>query len=317
MIRLFSLSERHVTEIDFKDESLSDAIAGASWVDLLSPTNQERAALSHWLNADVPATNRVNDIEDSARCFIDQAGLHVYSLFLSKQAIRMATISVACIIQKDRLITIRDKKLVDFRYFRMRAKLGHVESSNSSELLINLLEQKVENLADALESIHQRLEDVGTRVLAQSIKKPEDIVSLLAMSEDGNGKIRLCLMDTQRDISFLQRYLQLPPDVHEKCREITRDIDTLLSHTTFLFDKITFLMEFMQGHFSMQQNQIIKIISIAAVVFLPPTLVASIYGMNFSRMPELEWLLGYPWALGLMLISGFVSYWYFKRKGWL
>lgn len=317
MIRLFSLNEGLITEMDFKNEGFADAISAASWVDVLSPTNEERNALAQWLNIVVPAADKVNDIEDSARCFIDQAGLHVYSLFLFKRSNRMDTLSVACILQRDKLITVRDAKLTDFRHFRMRAKLGHIESSNSPELLVSLLEQKVENLADALEKIHQRLEDVGTTVLVNSIEKPEDIVSLLAMSEDGNGKVRLCLMDTKRDISFLQRHLKFSPEVHEKCREIARDIDTLLSHTTFLFDKITFLMEFMQGHFSMQQNQIIKIISIAAVVFLPPTLVASIYGMNFSYMPELEWLLGYPWALGLMLISGFVSYWYFKRKDWL
>lgn len=303
--------------MDFKDEDLADAISAASWVDVLSPTNEERNALAQWLNVVVPATDKVNDIEDSARCFIDQTGLHVYSLFLFKRSNRMDTLSVACILQRDKLITVRDAKLTDFRHFRMRARLGHIESSNSPELLVSLLEQKVENLADALEKIHQCLEDVGTTVLVNPIEKPEDIVSLLAISEDGNGKIRLCLMDTKRDISFLQRHLKFSPEVYEKCREIARDIDTLLSHTTFLFDKITFLMGLMQGHFSMQQNQIIKIISIVAVVFLPPTLVASIYGMNYNYMPELEWLLGYPWALGLMLISGFVSYWYFKWKDWL
>ena len=96
-----------------------------------------------------------------------------------------------------------------------------------------------------------------------------------------------------------------------------RDVETLMSHTTFLFDKINFLMDSTQGFINIRQNQIIKTFSIAAVVFLPPTLVASAYGMNFSHMPELEWLLGYPWALGLMLLSGFAPYWFFKRKGWL
>jgi magnesium transporter len=161
------------------------------------------------------------------------------------------------------------------------------------------------------------LESIGSFVLVGSVEKPEEVVSLLAVSEDGNGKIRLCLMDTHRDISFLHRHLKCDAEVHETFREITRDIDTLLSHTTFLFDKINFLMSYMQGYINIQQNQIIKIFSIAAVILLPPTLVASIYGMNFQHMPELNWLLGYPWAIALMIASGIAPYLYFKQKGWL
>ena len=96
-----------------------------------------------------------------------------------------------------------------------------------------------------------------------------------------------------------------------------RDVETLLSHTTFLFDKINFLMDTAQGFINIEQNQVIKIFSIAAVVFLPPTLVASIYGMNFQLLPELHWKYGYLWALALMVASGIAPYWYFKRKGWL
>jgi magnesium transporter len=106
-------------------------------------------------------------------------------------------------------------------------------------------------------------------------------------------------------------------EYHDTYREIVRDIDTLLSHTTFLFDKINFLMSFLQGYINIEQNKIVKIFTIASVVFLPPTLVASIYGMNFEFMPELKMALGYPMALGLMVLAGFAPYWYFKKKGWL
>nr|HPQ96428.1 CorA family divalent cation transporter [Thiolinea sp.] len=125
------------------------------------------------------------------------------------------------------------------------------------------------------------------------------------------------LMDTQRDISFLLRHLRENPEYLETMREVMRDIEGLMSHTTFLFDKINFLMASTQGFISIQQNQIIKIFSIASVVFLPPTLVASLYGMNFKHMPELDWLLGYPWAIGLMIISAMAPYLFFKHKGWL
>ena len=124
-------------------------------------------------------------------------------------------------------------------------------------------------------------------------------------------------MDTQRSISFLLRHIRQYEVEQESCREVLRDLDTLMSHATFMFEKINFLMDAAQGFINIRQNQIIKTFSIAAVVFLPPTLVASIYGMNFTHMPELQWMLGYPWALGLMVASGIAPYLYFKRKGWL
>jgi magnesium transporter len=199
----------------------------------------------------------------------------------------------------------------------MRARRGQVECHSAADLLVTLMEQKVENLADTVEDVHRRLETVSHLVLEVENSDLEDGISQLARLEDMNGKIRLCLMDTQRDISFLQRNLRDEPKLAETAREIMRDIDTLMSHTTFLFDKINFLMDSTQGFINIQQNQIIKIFSIAAVVFLPPTLVASMYGMNFTHIPELEWVLGYPWAIGLMLASALAPYLYFKRKGWL
>jgi magnesium transporter len=145
----------------------------------------------------------------------------------------------------------------------------------------------------------------------------EEAIDRLAKLEDSNGKVRLCLMDTQRSISFLQRHIRRFPEQQETCREIYRDIETLMSHTAFLFEKINFLMDAARGFINIEQNQIIKIFSIAAVVFLPPTMVASVYGMNFQFMPELAWHLGYPFALGLMILSGIAPFWYFKSKGWL
>jgi magnesium transporter len=115
----------------------------------------------------------------------------------------------------------------------------------------------------------------------------------------------------------LQRHLHLYPELQQNAREIMRDVDTLMSHTTFLFDKINFLMDSTQGFINIAQNKIIKIFSIAAVVFLPPTLVASIYGMNFQHMPELDLKLGYPGALVMIILAGIAPYWFFKRKGWL
>ncbi len=317
MLRLFKIENGLIRELKCSMEQIAECLPNAGWIDAHEPNEDERILLERMLHTDLPESDEVEEIEASARCFMDQAGIHVHSLFLGQSEGRHQTVTVACILQKDRLITIREGDLADFRLLRMRARRGQVEVQSPQDLLVTLLEQKVENHADTVEDLHRQLERVSHMVLEDEESELEDAISELARLEDSNGKIRLCLMDTQRDISFLLRHLRSQPEQVETLREIMRDVETLMSHTTFLFEKVNFLMDSTQGFINIEQNQIIKIFSIAAVVFLPPTLVASIYGMNFSYMPELKWLLGYPWAIGLMIISGIAPYWYFRSKGWL
>jgi magnesium transporter len=124
-------------------------------------------------------------------------------------------------------------------------------------------------------------------------------------------------MDTRRAVSFMMRSKMLNGEQFEDARQILRDIDSLDSHTAFLFDKINFLMDATVGFININQNKIIKIFSVASVALLPPTLIASIYGMNFKSLPELDWSLGYPYALVLMMASALVPMWYFRKRGWL
>lgn len=317
MLHVFNIVATTLKEIRSSPDREPISIAEAIWVDVTDPTDAERALIETVHKAPLPDPDEMEEIEASARYFIDSAGIHVHSLFLYQSEGRHKTDSVAFILNDRQLLTFRDTELPDFRLLRMRAHRGWVEAKNSLDIMLALLEQKVENLADSLEDIHRRLENVSYLVLEEVSDELEDAIDNLAKLEDSNGKIRLCLMDTQRSISFLQRHIRNYPEQQDTCREIFRDIETLMSHTAFLFEKINFLMDAAQGFINIQQNQIIKIFSIAAVVFLPPTLVASMYGMNFQVMPELNWEWGYPMAVALMVLSGIAPYWYFKRKGWL
>ncbi len=317
MLRFFRIVDGLIREMNGSQEAPAERLKQADWIDACEPDEAERQILQGLLKTDIPEFDDVEEIEASARCFVDQAGVHVHSLFLNLAEGRHNTVSVACILQKNQLITIRESELADFRLLRMRARRGQVEASSVAEMLVTLLDQKVENHADGLEDLHRQLEGVSYLVLEDKEAELDEAINRLARLEDSNGKTRLCLMDTQRNISFLLRHLSKEGELRETLREINRDVETLMSHTTFLFDKINFLMDSTQGFINIEQNQIIKIFSIAAVVFLPPTLVASIYGMNFEHMPELEWLWGYPGAIALMVSAGFAPYWYFKRKGWL
>ena len=238
-----------------------------SWIDLVDAEDAERNLVQQFLQTELPDSDDMEEIEASARFFSDEQGLHVHSLFMFQSEGRARTSTVAFIVQEGRLLSFRDSRLPDFRLLRLRVRRGWVKVSQPLDILLSILDQKVENLADALEDVHRDLEKVGYSVLEEENGKLEEDIERLAQLEDTNGKIRLCLMDTQRSISFIQRYVRPDKIRRRTCAEIQHDLDTLMSHTTFLFDKINFLMDAAQGFINIQQNQIIKIFSIAAVVF--------------------------------------------------
>lgn len=310
MLRFFHSKNNCLTEC--KDTSDQALFNSATWIDAHAPTESDTSWLSSLLQTEIPDQEDVEEIESSARFFSDKSGIHVRSLFLTQSEGRHKTTTVAFILQDYRLITIREDDLADFRLLRMRIRRSQIESQSPYDLLISIMSQKIENLADIIEEIHERLDRVSHLVLEDENGDLEDAISQLAKLEDSNGKIRLCLTDTQRSITFLKKTSK-----KNEILIIERDIETLMQHTSFLFDKINFLMNSTQGFISIDQNKIIKIFSIAAVVFLPPTLVASIYGMNFQFMPELNMAYGYPMAIVIMVLSGIAPYLFFKKKGWL
>jgi magnesium transporter len=160
---------------------------------------------------------------------------------------------------------------------------------------------------------------VSRQVLAGDVtdNKAGEVLAAIARHEDMSGRIRRNVMDTRRAVSFMMRSRLLNTEQFEDARQILRDLDSLDGHTAFLFDKINFLMDATVGFININQNKIIKIFSVASVALLPPTLVASLYGMNFRFMPELEWRMGYPFALGLMVLSALIPVLYFRKRGWL
>jgi len=262
----------------------------------------------------------VKDQEDRANLERDTGRMGVPAILVVEDSIRyyssfLPVIYSELMLHSQQLIT--EGLNLSQRLLRMRARRIRDAATDPVFIYIALQEIKIDDLADTLEEVHQGLEEVSRMVLETQDRKLEEAIDELTRHEDLNGKVRLCLMDTQRDLTFLLRYGQLSQERAEQARELLRDINSLLPHNDFLFQKVNFLMSAAQGFISMEQNQIIKIFSIAAVVFLPPTLLASIYGMNFRVMPELGWPFGYPLALVLMVLAGIAPYWYFKRRGWL
>ena len=185
--------------------------------------------------------------------------------------------------------------------------------------MLKLYDADAEYSADTLENIYDQLEKAGKLVLSEDVTDAlaGEVLGAIARQEDLNGRIRRNVMDTRRAVSFMMRSKMLSVDQFEEARQILRDIESLDNHTAFLFDKINFLMDATVGFININQNKIIKIFSVASVALLPPTLIASIYGMNFQFMPELNASWGYPYAIVLMVASALVPMWYFRRRGWL
>lgn len=291
------------------------------WVDMVNPSDEERELVQRAFRLELPEDEELLDLEESARCYADENGLHISSFFLHKDAEVTSNVTVSFVFNAGRLLTIRQEELAVFRLFRLRARVQPGFVSSAQDILLAIYDAAVEYDADMLEEIYTELEPISQSVLNRQEEMTDqrmaETVSKLAAYEDINGKVRLDLMDTRRALSFLLRSRTLSAEQEANLREILRDLESLNNHTGFLFDKINFLMDAVMGLINLAQNKIIKIFSIASVVFLPPTLVASIYGMNFQYMPELAQTWGYPWAIVLMIVSGISPYLYFKRKGWL
>lgn len=315
MIGAFALDNARLVRIDETSQNLESAI----WIDLIDPSSEERDILQQGLGQSLASYLELEDLEASARFFEDEDGLHLHSFFYCQDEEDYADIStVAFTLRDGRLFTLRDRELPAFRLYRMRSRIQKLEACNAYELLLDLFETKIEQLADVIETIYADLEQLSRVILDGKQGEAFDrALSTLTEQEDASSKVRLCLMDTQRALSFLVRKTRLPASQLEQAREVLRDIESLQPHNESLFQKVNFLMQAAMGFINIEQNRIIKIFSVVSVIFLPPTLVASNYGMNFKEMPELGFEFGYPMALGLMLLAAFAPYIYFKRKGWL
>ena len=327
MLNVFSLANGRLFQEEIESlEALTHA--RPVWVDLEDPSEEEKRWVESRFGLSIPKDAVDDDLEESARFYEEDSGeLHIRSDFLvdagegprnagSEQA---RNVRVAFILHRSVLFSIHTVDLPVFRLLRLRARRIPALIDDAKDVLLKLYDADAEYSADALEGIYDNLEKVSAGVLKQDVNDEAAGAALTAIAreEDLNGRIRRNVMDTRRALSFMMRSRMLNAEQFEEARQILRDIDSLDSHTAFLFDKINFLMDATVGFININQNKIIKIFSVASVALLPPTLIASIYGMNFKYMPELDWTVGYPFAIGLMIASVAAPFLYFRRKGWL
>ena len=319
MITVYRLVDE---QLKIDNLSLTDSLPGdALWLDVVEPSHQERIWLEQYYEEDVPDREDLNELESTSRFYQDEDGIHIHSFFPHRQGKDVRLTSVSFNLRPHLLITLRDEDVGLFRLVRSHFKRNKVQIDSPMEIFSELFTAKVDYLADMLEEVYSVLEDLSQQTLREDTGADErdSVLRTITIQEDINDKIRLCLLDTQRSIRYLtrNRSLQLSDTHHETMMNMMRDVESLSPHTQFLFGKMNFLLDAIMSFISHEQNNVNKIFTFIATLFLPPTLVGSIYGMNFKDMPEISWSHGYAFALVLMVLSALLPYFYFKRKGWL
>lgn len=305
---------------------------GALWIDLLEPTADEDRLVENWLGIAVPTREDMVEIEESSRFYKEGTAQFFTMPILHGAGAGVPGIApVTFILKSPVLVTVRYSQPKAFTLYLGRALKsgsGNVQdASDGLAVLLGILEAVTDRLADVLETVSEDLDKASGTIFRRSqrdrpITTQEFRVLITRIGEEGTflGKVRESLSGLDRLIV----YLEAGPDPKKVTKatsawmkSIERDTKSLENYVDFLSNKITFLLDTIVGLVSIEQNAIIKIFSVAAVGFMPPTLVASIYGMNFEHMPELAWPWGYPLALGVMIASAALPLWFFHRKGWL
>ena len=299
----------------------------AVWIDLLNPTQEEEKKIERALKFDVPTREEQQEIEASSRLYQeDGAYFMTATLLYQPDQGEPRTTPVTFILAGQRLVTVRYAEPRAFAIYVARCNRAETDLKSGTAILVGLLETIIDRLADFIERIQAEVEGLSHSIFeikggAASRQRRFDVM-LRAIGREGEitSKIRENAHSLGRLLTFLVHATNERKEgkpLQARIRTAARDTASLTDHATFLSSKIIFLLDATLGMINIQQNQIIKIFSVAAVVFLPPTLVASIYGMNFEVMPELQWQFGYPYALALMVLSAIVPFLYFKRRGWL
>jgi magnesium transporter len=297
------------------------------WIDLLNPTEAEEKKVERALKFDVPTREEQQEIEVSSRLYQENGAYFMTATLLyNAEQGEPRTTPVTFILAGQRLVTVRYAEPRAFSIYVARCNRTETDLKSGAAVLMGLLETIIDRLADFIERLQAEVEGLSHSIFeikggAASRQRRFDVM-LRAIGREGEitSKARESAHSFGRLLTFLIHAANERKEVkplQARIRTAARDVHSLTDYATFLSGKIVFLLDATLGMINIQQNDIIKIFSVAAVVFLPPTLIASIYGMNFNHMPELEWWLGYPLALALMILAAVVPYLYFKRRGWL
>jgi magnesium transporter len=294
------------------------------WIDLVSPTLQEDKLVESMLGIAVPTREEMQEIEVSSRLYVEQGARYMTATLMCHSDTAPKTTPVTFILAAQRLVTVRYDDPRPFAIVEHKLARLCPPKISGAAVLMDLLDAVIDRAADIQERIGAEVDQISHTIFEpdETMGPPSynDVLKALGRKGDLTSKVRESLVSIGRLLLFLANEsegMKWPKDTRTQLQSMQRDVVSLTDHASYLSNKITFLLDAMLGVVNLQQNAIIKIFSVAAVVLMPPTLVASIYGMNFKHMPELDWPFGYPLALLVMVLAAVLPYMYFKWRKWL
>lgn len=300
------------------------------WIDLFDITREERAFVSEVLNIEIPTLEDISQIEISERLYVENNALYLTITGLVNKANEFPeTHSVVVIVYNNYLITVRYVDLMPFNdcgnkfIKQLASQYADINYDYTAEnILFVLMRNIVTHLSNVVQSISTRIDNYGRVILDDNLNNlhidHKKILKQIGQQGDLLSKSRECLFSLTMAIQYILKSPLIMQDKYSKnlLNTLFRDVDSIINFSQFISNEIARTLDAALGMIAIEQNNIIKIFSIVSIFFLPPTLIASIYGMNFTIMPELKWPYGYPLALCLMAFSIFLSYKYFKRRKW-
>jgi magnesium transporter len=298
----------------------------AVWIDLVSPVPPEDKQVEQLLGVAVPTREEMQGIEVSSRLYVENGARYMTATLMCRSdTVSPKTTPVTFILAGHRLVTVRYDDPKPFAIIGNKLARSCSANVTGESVFVDLLDAVIDRSADILERIGAEVDQISLAIFepddAESPLEYNDILKQLGRKGDLTSKVRESLVSIGRLLLFLANEadtMRWAKDTRAQLKSMQRDVGSLSDHATYLTNKVTFLLDALLGSVSIKQNDIIKIFSIAAVVFMPPTLVASIYGMNFHHgMIELQWEYGYPFALVLMVLAAVVPYLIFKWRKWI
>jgi len=321
MLFLYEVRDERLVPLD----PATDTGEAAAWIDLLNPTKEEETRAEKLLGVGIPTPDEMVEIEVSSRLYSENDALYMTaSLLFGGGSPMPQSAPVTFILTHKKLASVRYAEPAVFRIFVEQAKKGDSNLKNADAVFIAMIEAIIDRIADILEKVGADMDAISLAIFQDEVEKGtasadyKNLLRRLGRSGDLNSKVRESLVSVGRLVNFLTAECgELHADLKERTRTMSADIRSLADHASYVSNTTTFLLDALLGLINIEQNAIIRIVSVLSVLIMPPTLVASIYGMNFRFMPELSWPFGYPLALAVMVAAGALPYWFFKRRGWL
>ena len=286
------------------------------WIDMQNPTLKEKRAVEEFMEINLQTQQQIEEIESSSRYSETERAVFCNTNFLVSSDSGFVIEPVSFVVCEGVLISERNIELKTFAEAAKKLQINYRLYPTGFHILVSLLEVRIDLDADMVESISRHVAQLSRHIsLEGTIDK--EILKRITLLQDYSMVLRVNIFDRQRVLSGVMRRDRFPNDIYPRLTMMITDVGSLLSHADFSLDRLDYLQDTAMGLINIEQNNITKLFTVVSVFFMPPTLIASIYGMNFKYMPELSAKFGYPISIGMMILTSTITFLIFKKKKWL